>query len=156
MRVCPKCQTVNKDENVICANCQEYIGSVPVHSDPYYGKRMIDHELKRQHIRNMIALGIFLFCYGVFLAFFATVCIAIYGDLYYWLMMFPWYVPCLLLFILPYNRIYQWILRKRRKPAKPLSEGWTVFFRSLAVLCLLGLCLEMYNTLARNSPMAIH
>ena len=152
MRICPKCQTVNKNENMVCANCQEYIGAVPIVDDPDYGKRMVEHEMKRLRMRNTVALTIFLVCYSAFLIFFATVCYKIYGDLYYWLMMFPWYVPCLCLFIFPYNRAYQWILRKRNQPLRPLSENWTIFFRALAVACLFVLCLEMYNVLARNSP----
>lgn len=153
MRICPKCQTVNKNENMVCANCQEYIGSAPIVDDPDYGKRMVEHEVRRMHVRNTAALIIFLVCYGVFLIFFATVCYTIYGDLYYWFMMFPWYVPCLCLFIFPYNRVYQWILRKWNRPPKSLSEYWTIFFRALAVAYLFILCLEMYNVLARNSPM---
>ena len=61
--------------------------------------------------------------------------------------------PRLCLFIFPYNRAYQWFLRKRRKAVKPLSEYWTIFFRVLAVAFLFVLCIEMYNVLARNSPM---
>ena len=153
MRICQKCQTVNKNENMLCANCQEYIGSAPVVDDPDYGKRMVEHEVRRTHVRNTVALIIFLVCYAAFLIFFATVCYTIYGDLYYWLMMLPWYIPCLCLFIFPYNRAYQWFLRKRRKAVKPLSEYWTIFFRVLAVAFLFVLCIEMYNVLARNSPM---
>ena len=103
MRICLKCQTVNKNENMLCANCQEYIGSAPVVDDPDYGKRMVEHEIRRTHVRNTVALIIFLVCYAAFLIFFATVCYTIYGDLYYWLMMLPWYIPCLCLFIFPYN-----------------------------------------------------
>ena len=113
---------------------------------------MVEHEMKRLRVRNTVALTIFLVCYSAFLIFFATVCYKIYSDLYYWLMMFPWYVPCLCLFIFPYNRAYQWILRKRNQPLRPLSENWTIFFRVLAVVYLFILCIEMYNVLARNSP----
>lgn len=155
MKVCPKCQAVNKNQNILCASCQEYIGAAEIIDDPTYGRRIIEHEVRRVKIRNTSALVLFLIVYAGFLIFFGTVCCTVFGDLQYWFAMFPWYIPCLILFLFPYNKTYQWVLKKRRKPIKPLSEYWTIFFRAAAVIYLFLLCVEMYNTIARHSPHAL-
>lgn len=51
---------------MLCANCQEYIGSAPVVDDPDYGKRMVEHEVRRTHVRNTVALIIFWYATSPF------------------------------------------------------------------------------------------
>ncbi len=147
MRICPKCGTVNKNENVLCANCQEYIGAVKIEEDHDFAKNMVEKAARHAKTRNVVALVIFLTVYLSFLFFFAYLCYDTYGSLYYWMIQLPWYIPCLLLFVFPYNRVYQWYLRKKNKPLRVFDEYWTIAFRVAAVLYLLVLVELMYSGL---------
>ena len=150
MRICPKCETVNKDENVLCANCQEYIGAVAITEDHDFAKNMVEKASRRVKIRNVIFLVIFLAVYIGFAIFFAKLCYETYDSLYYWLIQLPWYIPCLILFVFPYNRVYQWYLKKRKKPARPFDEYWTIAIRSVAVIYLFLLVNLMYTGLLNH------
>ena len=147
MRVCPKCGTVNKNENVLCANCQEYIGAVQIEEDHDFAKKMVEKAARHVKIRNVVALIIFLAVYIGFAVFFANVCYETYGSLYYWLIQLPWYIPCLILFVFPYNRVYQWYLKKKNKPLRTFDEYWTIAIRVVAVVYLFLLIENMYSGL---------
>lgn len=149
MRVCPKCGTVNKDERVVCAECQEYIGAVETSGDSTYAKQSVEAIAKKIQRKNWIHAILFIIVYILLICCTIPACFAAYGNLDRWLVLLPFLIPCAVLFFFPYDRVYRWILKKRGKPVRYLSENWTIFFRVIAWLSLLVMCMQFYDNLAR-------
>ena len=149
MRVCAKCGTVNKDERVICAECQSYIGAVKVTGDSSYAKQSVEAVAKKTQRKNLIHMILFIVIYLSLGACMIPACLAAHGNLNRLLILLPFFIPCAVLFFFPYDRVYRMILRKRGKPDRYLSESWTIFFRVLAWLSLVVMYVQFYDNLAR-------
>ncbi len=61
MKVCPKCQTGNSDEMVLCRDCGAFLGAVLAQEgDTLFKKEMGEYERKQRRNKNLALLGVFL------------------------------------------------------------------------------------------------
>ena len=149
MRVCPKCGTVNKDERVVCAECQEYIGAVEKSGTSDYAKRYVDTISRKVQLKNRIHLILFIVIYLLLISCTIPPAFGTDRNLHRWLVLVPFLIPCAVLFFFPYDRVYRVLLKKRGKPDHYLSENWIIFFRILAWISLIIMYVQFYDNLAR-------
>lgn len=150
MKICPDCKAENKDSNRCCSNCQKYIGNVESTADDYStAERQIAAVEKRLRRRKYLSLAVFLLFYLIYLGFYAYLYYDVLGSLNRWYGLLPAYIPCLLVFLFPYDWAYGKLRGLFHKEPRPLSEHATIFFKVLAWAYLFILYCETFNVLNR-------
>lgn len=147
MKICPACRAENKDANRFCANCQKYIGNVEPAASADSAKVLIQNVERRARRRQFISIGLFLLCYLAYLVFYAYLYYDVLGSLDLWFGLLPAYIPCLVVFIFPYDRFYVWIRRKLHKEPAHLSEYATIALKAAGWIYLFIMYCATFNVL---------
>lgn len=148
MRICPRCQMQNKKSEHYCVNCSQYIGNV---ADTPYDENAVKNiieksEHKSKTKRNLllcIPIG-FLVSYNIFMMY---ICYSSFGNLDFYLKLVPYYIPILIIFILPYNKVYGYILKKRGLPKKNLSDFVLNIFRTIGIVLLFSMIVLIFDAI---------
>lgn len=147
MKICPKCEAINKSTNKICSNCGEFIPSNSHYVDNNYATIEITKQSKRSTKRKIIIN----LCFIVFLIIFNIWAITMnyveHGSLEYFLPLVLWYIPCLIIFLFPYDKVYCYYRKRKNKPTKHLSDFVLLIFRSIGVIFTVYLYIENLNIL---------
>jgi hypothetical protein len=147
MKICPKCNAVNKDTQPLCVDCDSYIGNVSPIPEGNYIDNAIAKSHRQSKIRKIVFTTLFLAFYGFFVFFTMTLCIQIYGDLKRYFLYSLLYIPCLILFFFPYHKVYCWYRKKRKKPEKYLSDTIISMFKAIAWVYLVILYMGTFDML---------
>lgn len=139
MKVCPKCQAVNKEENRICSNCQSYLGPETIRPDDGQLEARLQNAQRGVRRRNVILGCLFFGFFAAAFFYLALILCLETGNIVPALRLLPLYLPPIALFLLPYDRIYRYFRRRRGKPDRPVPDLLVMLFRGLGVILLLAL-----------------
>lgn len=151
MRICHKCNAVNKDNNRFCSECQQYIALEAVLPDGDYVKNAIKREDKRIFWRKTIKFSLLILYYIIFNAWAAYTCYGLFGSLdrFYTLML--WYLPCLAIFFFPYDKFYCSIRKNQGKTERHLSDFVIMIFMVIGIIYMAIMYAKTYDIWAYYS-----
>ncbi|MEG2814490.1 MAG: hypothetical protein RSA79_07795, partial [Oscillospiraceae bacterium] len=136
MKICPKCQANNSDKNKQCVECQSFIGNVEISIEKDFMKNVMKRE-KTSRIRKRIiiatAIALYYICYNIWSA---SCCYKMFGNIDNYLKLLPLYLPCILIFFFPYDKLYCYIRKKMKKPQKHISDVFVTGYIAVGVLYL--------------------
>lgn len=151
MKICPECQANNRNEKQFCVDCGKYIGNVACVSDKPYLKTVIKNEEKRLSKRRLLLFAIFLSFTVLYLIFFSYLCYISFGNLDRLMILYPLYLLCFILFLLPYDRFYEKIRKKMKLSPKRMGEFATITIKVILFLFFFILFIETYNRINVNT-----
>lgn len=147
MKICPKCKAVNKDTNKVCSNCGDFIPRNSDYVDNDYASTEIIKQSKRSTKQKVIinlSFVLFLIIYNIWAIAMNYV---EHGSLEYYLPLVIWYIPCLIIFLFPYDKVYCHYRKSKNKPPKHLSDFILLIFRSIGVIFTIFLYIQNLNIL---------
>ncbi|WMJ24390.1 hypothetical protein RBG61_06900 [Paludicola sp. MB14-C6] len=148
MKTCPKCNAVNKDSQRLCVNCDSYLGNVASEYDDDYAEKVIMRSNRKSKTRSIITTVLFLLFYCSFLVFTMILSYDIFGGLERYFRYSLLYIPCLILFLFPYNKVYCWYRKKKKKDESYLADSFIAIFKAVAwiyLICLYVGTFQMMN-----------
>lgn len=127
MKVCPKCQTPNRDENYYCVECNAVLtGAKKVDDAEVIGEKLKKAD-KAEKSRKSLLVGIFVFLTVLINGFmvYCAVTADIDGkpfDLTKIWVKFPWYIPIAFLAFFNFDELYCKYRAKKGLPQKHLPD----------------------------------
>lgn len=148
MKVCPNCGMANNSKARYCNQCEAYLGTVPIETEEVTVEQMVSRQDRQSRIKMILIGCCFILFFLIYNIWAVWMNLRVFGHLTYYFKLIPWYIPCLIVFFFPYDKVYGMIRKKQRKTEKHLSDFILMIFRSIAVLGLIQMYVSTYDILA--------
>lgn len=148
MKICPNCKAQNSDRAISCVECDKYLIGVDAIDDDITVKSVFEKSERKAFKKSLIIIIVvigFFILYNIWAVWMFN---KVFGSLTLYYPVLIMYIPCILMFLYPYDWTYRKVRSVLKLSDKGIPDWLAMIFRAAAVIFLLMLYARTYEILA--------